>query len=347
MLRFAVSLALLAAWAAATAQTAINYDNTSCSGCHISQASQPDTPMGSAMELPGANLVLEAHPSLRFHMGVFTWTVVTHDNRSTYTVSDGTNSLSLPIYYAFGAGTQTWVFEYQGAFYESLVSYYAGKHALGITTGDEQLRPQTLVQAMGRRLSTMDVNSCFACHSTNSVSHHKLTLDTLHPGLSCSHCHQGALQHAQEAAVDNFSQQPPSLKYISAASMASFCGQCHRSFSTVVRNGWLGKMDVRFQPYRMELSQCFIGTDPRISCIACHDPHKNLDRRLVDYDSKCLACHAPDAKPTIVGKARVCPVAKSHCVSCHMPRIELPGNHGLYFRDHDIRVVKTGEPYPD
>jgi len=60
----------------------------------------------------------------------------------------------------------------------------------------------------------------------------------------------------------------------------------------------------------------------------------------VDYDPKCQACHQQ-------GKtgAKTCPVSKSKCVTCHMPKIELPGGH-YKFSDHRIRIVRPNEPYP-
>ena len=43
--------------------------------------------------------------------------------------------------------------------------------------------------------------------------------------------------------------------------------------------------------------------------------------------------------------AKACPVAKTNCVSCHMPKLDLPGAH-YKFTDHRIRIVKPNEPYP-
>lgn len=302
--------------------------------------------MGHALELGAGDPVLAAHPPLTFRMGAYTWKVDTQHGASTYTVSDGAQTLSLPIQWAFGAGAQTWVFQRNGKFYESLVSFYPGENALGITTGDERLVPHTLEEAMGRELTTTDTKLCFGCHATDATASHQLTLNTLHPGVTCSHCHQGSLDHAADAAVGDFSTVPPSLKDLSTESMSNFCGQCHRSWEFVVRNGWRGVPDVRFQPYRLANSRCFNGTDPRISCIACHDPHQSLIRDNLYYDSKCLACHAPTARPTSTGKAKSCPVAKSKCVSCHMPKTTLPGGH-LHFTDHQIRIVHPNEPFPD
>lgn len=303
--------------------------------------------MAQALQLPGSNSVLAAHPSLTWRQGPYTWTVVTKNGQSIYSVTKGKETISLPIRWAFGAHAQTWVFERQGRFYQSDVSFYPEKDGLRTTIGETYPMPHNLDEAIGNRLSPLVTRECFACHSTNGVSKRQhLTLATLHPGVSCSRCHQGALRHAEYASLGSDAVNPPNLSALSSEEMASFCGQCHRTFSTVIRHRWRGVIDVRFQPYRLELSQCFNGTDPRISCVACHDPHKPLVTSLVWYDKKCLACHAPGARPTSTGQAKVCPVSTSHCVRCHMPRVTLPGSH-TQFTDHFIRIVKPGAPYPD
>jgi formate-dependent nitrite reductase cytochrome c552 subunit len=38
-------------------------------------------------------------------------------------------------------------------------------------------------------------------------------------------------------------------------------------------------------------------------------------------------------------------VAYTGCVTCHMPKLELPGAHHK-FSDHRIRVVRPGKSYP-
>jgi len=48
---------------------------------------------------------------------------------------------------------------------------------------------------------------------------------------------------------------------------------------------------LRFQPYRLAGSKCFDEGDARINCIACHDPHLEVDTVAEHYDSRCLACH--------------------------------------------------------
>ncbi len=107
-----------------------------------------------------------------------------------------------------------------------------------------------------------------------------------------------------------------------------------------------GMNNLRYQPYRIFSSRGHSG-DPRISCVACHDPHDKLAEDAAFYDSKCLACHLTtrgQAK-TALRSAPACPVSKQQCTTCHMPKIELPGAHGK-FTDHWIRIVKPGELAP-
>ena len=114
----------------------------------------------------------------------------------------------------------------------------------------------------------------------------------------------------------------------------------------------MGVVNVRFQPYRLALSRCYDQGDPRISCLACHNPHKNDEPDPAFFDAKCLACHSSSVqKPTAASPSRTrmahgCRVGKQLCVSCHMPKYEIPGSH-FKFTDNDIRMVRAGEPYPN
>ncbi len=331
----------------AQAQKAL--DVAACAKCHAAQSvPQLQTPMGQAMQIHGHNPTLEAHPKLTFTAGKYTYTVATHAGVTQYTVTDGTDTISQPVQWTMGAKAQTWILQRDGKLYESLVSYYPAINGLDITTGDERLHPATLLEAMGRRFGDQDAKACFGCHATNAVAAHKLNLDWLQPGLTCEHCHTDAAAHLAHISRGDDSVLPRDLSALSSEDMSNFCGQCHRTWDTVVRSHWLNSSNVRFQPYRLANSRCFDGTDPRISCVACHNPHEDVKHDAAYYDTKCLACHSPavtvSASNTI--HAKPCPVANNHCASCHMPKVPLPNGH-LVFTDHDIRVVKPGAPYPN
>lgn len=300
--------------------------------------------MARAMQLAGHDEALAAHPKLTFHRGGYSYTVETRNGQTQYIVSDGSRSITIPVLWSLGAQAQTWVLEHNGRMYESLVSYYPSIQGLDITAGDDRIHPASLEEAIGKPLDDQRVTACFGCHATNAVVDDKLNLATLHPGVGCEHCHTGAMEHSEAMLRGDTAIIPPDLKSLSTEDISDFCGRCHRTWELVVRSHWRGPSNVRFQPYRLALSQCYNGNDSRISCIACHDPHVSVVRDISYYDSKCLACHSANmsAAPP---HAKVCPVAKAKCVSCHMPKVPAAEGH-LVFTDHDIRIVKAGAPYP-
>lgn len=326
-----------------------------CATCHLGVAHHYATaPMRHAMELPGANPALADHPDLTVAQKGYTYHVTTRDGKTTYSVTDGKDTLTLPVSWYFGQHSQTWVLESGGHYYESLVSYFHNLSGLGTTPGDERVTPHTITQAMGRELPIWETRTCFECHASNAVQGEKLTLDKLTPGLNCERCHEGAQQHMTDALANNFKTIPPHLRRMTAQQTSDFCGRCHRTWDTVIRNHWRGPAFVRFQPYRLELSKCFIGNDRRISCTSCHDPHQEPMHDAAFYDAKCLACHGPAQPKALRASAaepapamfKQCPVAKANCATCHMPKVSLPGGQAT-FTDHYIRVVHPGDPYPN
>jgi len=302
--------------------------------------------MRHAMEPNGHNPALDSHPDLSAQVGAYQYKVQTKDGRSTYSVSDGTDTLTVPIRWIFGQNSQTWMLEKDGHYYESMVSFFPRVNGLAITPGDQKLTPHNLTEAMGRQLPIWETRTCFNCHGTGVEAGKKLEPSKIIPGLDCERCHLGSQQHMADATQDNFKTLPKSLKHLDAEQISDFCGQCHRTFDTVLRNKWHGPAFVRIQPYRLGMSRCFVGNDPRISCVACHNPHQPLNQKVESYDSKCQACHGQTKVTSTSSTVKTCPVAKSNCTSCHMPKVDLPGGNAQ-FTDHYIRVVHAGEAYPD
>lgn len=310
-----------------------------CATCHRTEAqTQPKTAMGIGIELPADQESLQKHPKLTVDKNGYRYEIERKNGISTYTVSDASGTLSLPIRYAFGVYNLTFVLEYQGEFYESLVTYYQGIEGLGITMGDDRIRPHNLTEAMGRKTGHEEITACFGCHGTGGVSKGQLTLDALKPGVNCEHCHAGADAHMQSLTGGKPAPVPRKLGEMAAEEMSNFCGECHRTWESVVGLRIFGEKNVRFQPYRLANSQCFLGDDKRIRCTACHDPHVEIVRDDASYDRACVSCHGAGQKS--------CPVATKNCVSCHMAKVPVPGTPAV-FRDHNIRVVRAGEPYPN
>ncbi len=140
-------------------------------------------------------------------------------------------------------------------------------------------------------------------------------------------------------------------KKLTPEQSVDFCGACHGSYWDINLNSVSdGVSKVRFEPYRLEQSKCWNKNDGRLTCIACHDPHKPLDKNASDYDHVCLSCHFTTAtadSPTRSLHAKtICLVAKENCTTCHMPKVYVPAAYRS-FPDHRIRIAKEGEAFPD
>jgi len=308
-----------------------------CATCHPAQAKpQPATSMAHAMELVPECRILKEHPLMTFAEGKFAYRIETKGGQSIYSISDGQQTLSYPIGWAFGQGLagQTYVFEHNGEYFQSRVSYYSSLDGLDLTLGAENMKPTNLMEASGIPMAPQEGPQCFGCHATNAVEAKKLVPDKLIAGLQCERCHGPSEDHLKKLAP------MPKLTGFSAEQTSAFCGQCHRTWDDIASSGKLGVSNVRFQPYRLTNSKCYDTEDARISCTACHNPHEEIDRTASHYDAKCQACHT-GGKPAAVA----CKVAQSNCITCHMPKVEIPGSHHQFF-DHQIRIAR-GNEYPN
>lgn len=321
-----------------------------CVECHASETrTQGATPMGRAAEAVANCDILVKHPVLNYRFGVYSYRITRDGDGSTYSVTDGKVTVAEPILWAFGLGEagQTYVFEHDGAYYQSRVSFYTGTQALDLTLGTKTDAYQSVDDALGDRLGATAARDCFACHTTNAVSGPQLHVQTLAPGVSCEACHGPGAHHiaaikaghSEQASVFNPARLAP-------GELNEFCGSCHRTSLQVQTMGIRGVANIRFQPYRLENSRCWDPDDARIGCLACHNPHEPRERDAAFYDAKCLSCHpvaTTRRSPNQPGKS--CRVSSQRCITCHMPKYELPGAH-FKFTDHDIRIVRRGSAYP-
>jgi hypothetical protein len=306
-----------------------------CTACHARQAQHyAQTPMARALLRGDTSEILSTLTPLTFADGSFRYTI----SGNQYQVTDGQATISAPILWSFGAGIagQTYVFEYEGALYESRVSYYPRIKGLDLTIGAAGSKPTSLLMAAGRRMHTQDVSECFGCHSTSSG---RFTLQTMTPGVQCGACHTDTAKH--EVSVASL---PRSLRKLNTEEVSELCGRCHRTWEQISINGPKGVANVRFQPYRLTNSKCYDAEDRRISCVACHDPHANLETRAETYDAKCVACHSKTSNSA--ASRRICNTGTARCTECHMPKYEIPGSH-MIFSDHQIRIVRNKEDYPN
>jgi hypothetical protein len=324
-----------------------------CGTCHAREAAAfGDSPMTHASQNPAESPFLKDNRELTFQIGKFTYSVRQAGGRSVYSVTDGTSTLSAPIGWAIGKGLvgQTWLIEMGAALYEGAVSYYPNLKGLDLTPGHAELPRNTLAEAFGRKLDAATARQCLGCHATDTVWKGAAHPESWTAGIQCSQCHSKALQHAA-AMTTGKNVQADKMQHLGAMSpedLGLVCSKCHPSWADVAAKGPRGVLNVRMQFYRLTNSRCYDTADRRIACTSCHDPHGNLSKDLAFYDSRCQRCHSPEAstQQKTGAAAKKCPVATSNCVSCHMPKVEIPGLH-FQFTDHDIRIARKGDAYPD
>lgn len=317
-----------------------------CGSCHREQArAQPATGMAHALASGGKSAILSAHVKLTFQQGPYSYTIERTGDQSLYRVTDGKEEFSAPISWAFGLGAagQTYLLNRGGAWYESRVSYYQDTDNLDLTVGARPSVPRDLEEAIGRELSAKGAEECFNCHATGALAEGKLRVENLTAGIQCGRCHEQAEAHL--AGFERASAPkvlPRKLGAMTSEEVADYCGQCHRTWSTIAAQGPHNITNVRFQPYRLVNSKCYDAADARIRCTSCHDPHQDGAQPVANYDRRCKSCHSAGGK----AEAKLCKAGTKECAGCHMPKVEIKEAHNR-FTDHWIRIALPGTPAPN
>jgi len=332
-----------------------------CAQCHKEiSTSQRMTPMARTLSRADGSAVLREHPELGFDHREYKFRISTANGKSIYSVSNGKEKISALLAWAFGLGHvgQSYLYERDGAWQESRSTYFPTLNDLEFTPTRALDSPRDVAEAMARPLGAEEMRRCFQCHATGVTTQPILEQTQFTNGLSCEACHGPGAKHVAAKRAEKLQQGEVSgagggefifnARTLSPDDSVDFCGSCHATWWDVKLTNLRGVPSVRSQPYRLQNSKCWGTGDARITCVACHDAHQQLEKRSEMYDRKCLACHANGKNEAATARhsGKACPVATSKCSSCHMPKIEIPEMH-YAFTDHDIRVVQAGKKLPD
>lgn len=303
--------------------------------------------------------VLHSHSDLSFQNGKYVYQIKAKNAGPQLIVTDGDRTITANLAWAFGTGNlgQSYLFLQDGAYRESRVTYFSSLQNLNFTPTRALLSPRNLTEAMSRPVDTSEVLRCFSCHSLGANVGGQLDTSKATMGVTCEACHGPGLKHVQAMEASQLQQgigdeegrrlifNPGGL---SPGDSVDFCGSCHGTWWDVKQTHLAGTANARTQAYRLMNSRCWGDGDARLTCVACHNPHEPLSKDAASYDSRCLACHAASrtAKQAKDHPGAACPVATNKCITCHMPKIDIPDMHSA-FADHWIRVVRPGAPIPD
>ncbi len=266
------------------------------------------------------------------------------------------------VEYAFGTPQHylTMIARDEDKAYRALrVSYYhtpAGS-GWGATAGDVG-HSSSLEDRRGQRIDVRDgVVRCLYCHVTRSRDFRDPPPEggpgpeAADRGIGCERCHGPGGNHIKaiendladlkgfgDFAIINVAGAP-------AATANGQCAECHTvGQPSVISRAPEDPAFVRSPGVTMTFSRCYTESGGALSCMTCHDPHREADHTAAPYEAKCLSCHsAPAAKPAALaaaaaGRRTVCPVNPARdCLGCHMPKVPMPTLHAN-LTDHYIRV---------
>ena len=130
----------------------------------------------------------------------------------------------------------TFLYQHNGIYFESRVSYYRAINRLDFTTGRTAFRPDRFETALGRRMSPDEPPLCFGCHSTGASTDGQFHPDRLIPGVTCEACHGPGAQHVAQMSLEHDARTPTLIfnpARLVPADSVDFCGACHRTAADV------------------------------------------------------------------------------------------------------------------
>jgi hypothetical protein len=317
-----------------------------CGHCHQDKfETQRNTPMAHAVKVATADAFTSFPHEMHFRTGPYEYSVSQTPTGAEYSTTNGQQSASAAVGWIFGDRQfgDTFLYQRNGIYFESRVSYYRATNGLDFTTGRTAFRPDRFETALGRRMAPDEPPLCFGCHSTASSTDGIFHPERLIPGVSCEACHGPGAQHVAQMSLEHDARtstlifNPARLR---PNDSVDFCGACHRTAADVSSNSIIsGLFLLRFPAYGLEQSRCWRNGDGRLTCTACHDPHKPRVQDAAFYDKVCVSCHAPataGAKEQAHAIA-ICKVSNHDCVSCHMRKYTIPSMH-TDFTNHKIGI---------
>jgi tetratricopeptide (TPR) repeat protein len=288
---------------------------------------------------------------------------VTHDfkrenDKIKVETKAGDKIYRLIVEYAFGTreGYVTMIGRDDERTYRALrlSSYHAADGvAWGPTAGDVPSSDSS-ENIRGEPIKVRDgVVRCVYCHVTFYRDFRDPPPDAIGPeaadrAIGCERCHGPGGNHVK-AIKGNFTDHAivnPGTG--GALAIGKLCADCHIvGLPADINRAPDDPRFVRSPGLTFTFSRCFTESDGAMSCMTCHDAHRDDQGTASFYEAKCLGCHAaaaPGNGSRPAGKKpAVCPVnPKSKCLDCHMPKVPMPTLH-KELTDHYIRVHDGGK----
>ncbi len=319
-----------------------------CAACHAKE-SQAHAATRHARTFHHAegllNLPLPDHPLTDPDLPAVTHVFERDDGRIRVKTRNAGRVYETIVAYAFGVPDRyvTMVGRDQDKTYRALrLSSYTTKSgvAWGPTAGDvpendahESVRGQPMELRDG-------VVRCLYCHVTQSRDFRdpppepRPGPEAADKGIGCERCHGPGANHV--AAVKRGFPDPAIVNTgnAPASAIVTQCADCHIVGVTgEILAAPENPLYVRSPGVTLTVSRCYTESGDVMSCLTCHDPHRDDDQPVSFYEAKCLGCHS--AQSASQKHCRVNPTRD--CLTCHMPKVPVAALH-TSLTDHYIRI---------
>ena len=274
--------------------------------------------------------------------------------RLTWEASDAGRVRRALVEYAFGSGDVAVTLvgrDDAGDPRELRLSHYGRGDVWDVTTGHLP-RPADRREFLGRHLGADGLRRCLECHTTGARFAREPTGPAAADrGIGCERCHGPGGNHL-EAIAGRFPEPAIARPRLATADQVmALCGACHSPKDLKLAPG--DPLAPRFASTSLAWSRCHAESGGALSCVSCHDPHRNAETSPASYEARCLGCHGtaarepPRHEATRSTAPRVpCPVDPVQgCLGCHMPQVDGIVPHAR-FTDHHIRVRRDTAASP-
>jgi tetratricopeptide (TPR) repeat protein len=234
------------------------------------------------------------------------------------------------------------------------------------TFGDDANLPLA-EKVLGEPIAVRDgVVRCLYCHVTQSRDFRDTPRasgtgpEAADAGIGCERCHGPGSNHIAAVEVDFPDRAIVNAGTAGAEWINRQCADCHIvGMRSEIEKAPEDPRFVRSTAVTFTFSRCYTESDGALSCVTCHNPHRNSERSPAFYEAKCLACHGSSQREGAPGplaadkrapststavRGLVCKVNPARdCLACHMPKVPVPSLRTM-LTDHYIRVHREKTP---